>query len=328
MIISFRPFLRLRLGSSSVSLTVAASLPLVARELHVSKYPVTLVQQSPVVMSQKSIANSSVEKNDISVKRSPNKSKTRKRLIVKSDDSTDEPTNKENRVETPKAHCPLNDTSETVDIPERESSSPSPVKHKVNTKLASSPVSSKPASDSGSLRKAQVNGKTSVECSRKTKVVQGLDNSTSSGLSQEGVKYGVVTRIPSFSYDPSKANYHPINDATWSKSSSVPYLALAKTFEYIESTSGRLKITEALSNLFRSVGFLSPNDLSICVYLCLNQVGPAYQGNELGVGDTVLLKALGMTTGETQFFCNLTFSTIISIIRKLRCSVNLSSLWF
>ncbi|OON14649.1 DNA ligase, partial [Opisthorchis viverrini] len=58
-----------------------------------------------------------------------------------------------------------------------------------------------------------------------------------------------------------------------------------------------LKIIEALSNFFRSVGFLSPDDLSTCIHLCLNQLGPAYEGNELGVGETILLKALGMTTG-------------------------------
>ncbi|KAF7231842.1 hypothetical protein EG68_08626 [Paragonimus skrjabini miyazakii] len=303
MINRFRPFLRLRLGSVAVSLSVATNLSFVARKLRVSKYSIKLAQQSSVVMSQKSIAfffsNSPVEKKEISVKHSPTKAKARKRLIVESDDSTDEPTNKENRVEAAKVHCSLNDTSEATDIPDSESSSPFLAKHKLKTELASTQdVSSTLASDSGSLRKVQINDKISAVSSLKTKIVRGSDNVNTSGLSQESVKkYGVITQISSFSYDPSKPNYHPINDAPWSKSSSVPYLALAKTFEYIESTSGRLKITEALSNLFRSVGFLSPNDLSICIHLCLNQVGPAYQGNELGVGDTILLKALGMTTG-------------------------------
>ncbi|VDP92130.1 unnamed protein product, partial [Echinostoma caproni] len=78
---------------------------------------------------------------------------------------------------------------------------------------------------------------------------------------------------------------------------SVPYLALAKTFDFIEKITGRLKIIEILCNFFRSVGLLSPSDLSTCIYLCLNQLGPAYEGNELGVGETILLKALGATTG-------------------------------
>lgn len=121
------------------------------------------------------------------------------------------------------------------------------------------------------------------------------DTSVSATLSDEDSR----CRADQYSktFDPSKTDYHPLKDASWSKGSSVPYLALAKTFEFIESTSGRLKIIELLSNFFRSVGVLSPADLPTCVYLCLNQLGPAYDGAELGVGETILLKALGMTTG-------------------------------
>ena len=58
----------------------------------------------------------------------------------------------------------------------------------------------------------------------------------------------------------------------------VPYLALAKTFEKIENTSGRLKTIEILSNLIRSIIVLTPDDLLHCIYLCLNCVAPAFTG--------------------------------------------------
>lgn len=59
----------------------------------------------------------------------------------------------------------------------------------------------------------------------------------------------------------------------------MPYLALARTLEVIEATSSRLKFIEILSNYFRSVILLSPDDLLLSVYLCLNKLAPAYEGS-------------------------------------------------
>ncbi|XP_070831017.1 DNA ligase 1 [Chaetodon trifascialis] len=99
-------------------------------------------------------------------------------------------------------------------------------------------------------------------------------------------------------YNPSRPNYHPVDHACWKQGQRVPYLAVARTFEKIEEDSGRLRNIETLSNLFRSVLLLSPDDLLCCVYLCLNQLGPAHLGMELGVGETVLMKAVAQATGR------------------------------
>ncbi|XP_074873873.1 DNA ligase 1 isoform X2 [Carettochelys insculpta] len=99
-------------------------------------------------------------------------------------------------------------------------------------------------------------------------------------------------------YNPSKTSYNPIQDACWGHGQRVPYLAVARTFEQIEEVSARLKNIETLSNLFRSVIALSPSDILPCIYLCLNRLGPAYKGLELGIGETILMKAIAQATGR------------------------------
>uniref|UniRef100_A0A8C4EKG2 DNA ligase n=1 Tax=Dicentrarchus labrax TaxID=13489 RepID=A0A8C4EKG2_DICLA len=85
-------------------------------------------------------------------------------------------------------------------------------------------------------------------------------------------------------YNPSRPNYHPVDHPT--------LLCISSTY------GSQLRNIETLSNLFRSVLLLSPDDLLCCVYLCLNQLGPAHLGMELGVGETVLMKAVAQATGR------------------------------
>ncbi|XP_030400386.1 DNA ligase 1 [Gopherus evgoodei] len=107
-----------------------------------------------------------------------------------------------------------------------------------------------------------------------------------------------VVPLDPMEYNPSKSSYHPVQDACWGHGQRVPYLAVARTFERIEEVSARLKNIETLSNLFRSVVALSPSDILPCIYLCLNRLGPAYKGLELGIGETILMKAVAQATGR------------------------------
>ncbi|XP_053507185.1 DNA ligase 1 [Ictalurus furcatus] len=147
-------------------------------------------------------------------------------------------------------------------------------------------------------RKAAVN----LEKSEEKSDVEKKDGAIAAAdtASEEKEKKGKKDLEPSnqSQYDPSKAHYHPIDDACWKKRQRVPYLAVARTFEKIEEDSGRLRNIETLSNLLRSVILLTPDDLLCCVYLCLNQLGPSYQGLELGIGETVLMKAVAQATGR------------------------------
>lgn len=100
-------------------------------------------------------------------------------------------------------------------------------------------------------------------------------------------------------YLPSKSNYDPISDAIWAKNDPVPYKALAQTLYCMEKTTKRLELLAIVSNYLRSLIALSPNDLVPSIYLLTNKVAPDYESIELGIGDTVLFKALAEATGCT-----------------------------
>ena len=100
-------------------------------------------------------------------------------------------------------------------------------------------------------------------------------------------------------YQPNKENYHPIEDACWSKDEPVPYTALAQTLYCMEKTTKRLELLSMITNYFRSVLTLTPKDLIPSMYILTNKVAPDYDTLELGIGDTVLFKALAEATGCT-----------------------------
>lgn len=100
----------------------------------------------------------------------------------------------------------------------------------------------------------------------------------------------------------------------------VPYAALAKAFALIEATTKRLEKTALLTSLFLLViqrrGKDDIKSLLQTVYLCINrvclqfkhlystsdgiiQLSPDYVGIELGIGESLLIKAIGESTGRS-----------------------------
>lgn len=86
-----------------------------------------------------------------------------------------------------------------------------------------------------------------------------------------------------------------LKSVTWKDH--VSYAAVCETFEAIDEISGRLEIQERLTELFRRVLLKNPQDLYQLIYLASNTVAPAYECVELGIGDSILIKAIGEAYG-------------------------------
>jgi DNA ligase-1 len=87
---------------------------------------------------------------------------------------------------------------------------------------------------------------------------------------------------------------------TWKAGEKVPYAAVVDCFERVSAVSGRLEKENLLARLFRAIILTSPSELEAVVYLVSNSVAPNFEGLELGIGDSLLVKAICSATGRTK----------------------------
>lgn len=89
----------------------------------------------------------------------------------------------------------------------------------------------------------------------------------------------------------------------WKVGDPVPYAALANAFALIEATTKRIEKTSLLTSLMLLVIQRSKegdtDSLLRTVYLCINRLCPDYTGIELGIGESLLVKAIGESTGRS-----------------------------
>lgn len=85
----------------------------------------------------------------------------------------------------------------------------------------------------------------------------------------------------------------------WKPGEPVPYAALCETFSLIELTTKRLVIMDHCSLFLRQVMRLTPADLLPTILLMINKLAPDYAGIELGIGESLIMKAIGETTGRS-----------------------------
>lgn len=85
----------------------------------------------------------------------------------------------------------------------------------------------------------------------------------------------------------------------WKSGEPVPYAALCTTFALIEMTTKRLVIMAHCTLFLRQVLRLTPQDLLPTVQLMINKIAADYTGIELGIGEHLIMKAIGESTGRS-----------------------------
>jgi DNA ligase 1 len=85
----------------------------------------------------------------------------------------------------------------------------------------------------------------------------------------------------------------------WKAGDPVPYAALCTTFALIDQTTKRLEISAHCSLFLQQVLRLTPGDLTSTVQLMINKVAADYAGIELGIGESLIIKAISESTGRS-----------------------------
>ncbi|PSN72962.1 DNA ligase 1 [Corynespora cassiicola Philippines] len=85
----------------------------------------------------------------------------------------------------------------------------------------------------------------------------------------------------------------------WKPGEPVPYAALCTTFSKIEMTTKRLEIMAHCSLFLRQVLRLTPSDLLPTILLMINKLAADYAGIELGIGESLIMKAVSESTGRS-----------------------------
>jgi DNA ligase N terminus len=115
----------------------------------------------------------------------------------------------------------------------------------------------------------------------------------------------------------------PTSDHPWLDNEPIPYYMVCQTFHEIEQITSRLQIQEIMTSLIRRVLLkhsatatdptvisVQQRDLQALLYLASNTVAPAYECVELGIGDALLIKAIGQATGTNPAMVKQKYETL------------------
>ena len=195
------------------------------------------------------------------------------------------------------------DTEHHVKDSEGPSQRKQNLEHRIDSKIETSKNNTKGLSSLDSLHaKTQSKARNEDALAHSSPEDDSAERSEQEGEEEEEDSEGEKPRLMSKSRDLvqntlSKKTNHAYPD--WKTGEPVPYVALCTTFSRIEMTSKRLEISSHCSLFLRQVLQLTPSDLLPTILLMVNKLAADYTGIELGIGESLIMKAIGETTGRS-----------------------------
>ncbi|KAF8441469.1 ATP-dependent DNA ligase [Boletus edulis BED1] len=93
---------------------------------------------------------------------------------------------------------------------------------------------------------------------------------------------------------------YPIHECPWPVTSPAPYSFLVHTLTVLVNTRSRIAILDVLTNTLRCLILYHPTSLLPALYLLSNSLSPAYSPLELGIGASVISRAIRHVSGLTS----------------------------
>lgn len=177
-------------------------------------------------------------------------------------------------------------SAENAEAPAKKKKSPSPKASK--TKEAKTKASSPPPV----VKKAS--GEETPEEDKTSDVEQDQPSASEDEDEKPEMKKKEIEKVQATLKGTGKEPY-----PDWKAGDPVPYAALCTTFSLIEMTTKRLEILAHCSLFLRQVLRLTPADFLPTVQLMINKLAADYAGIELGIGESLIMKAIGESTGRS-----------------------------
>ena len=91
-----------------------------------------------------------------------------------------------------------------------------------------------------------------------------------------------------------------VKPVLWEPGTPTPYLHLARTYEVLERTPGRLDSLSLLHSMFKKIVETTPEDLLPAVYLTVGKLAPAWKNVSLSIGGSTIAKAVTTTCSVSR----------------------------